>query len=59
MRLDNRIGKREAIYFILIVVINKIILNLPKLIIKDTSTGAIVNLLVTGLLAILLTLFIS
>ncbi len=59
MNLENKIGTREAILFILIVTINKIILNLPKSIIKETSTGAIVNLLLTGAIVLLFVIIVA
>lgn len=59
MNIDNKIGAKEAILFILIVTINKIILNLPKSIIRSTSTGAIVNLILTGLIVIFFVLIVS
>ena len=59
MKSDNKIGKKEAIYFVLILIINQIILNLPKTIIKETSTGTFVNLLVVGTIAFIIALLIS
>lgn len=59
MNLENKIGTREAILFILIVTINKIILNLPKSIIKETSTGALVNLLLTGAIVLLFVIIVA
>lgn len=56
---EYKLKKTEAIFFILILTINKIILNLPKLIIKQSFSGAIVNLLYTGLIAIFLAYLIS
>ena len=59
MNSDYKITKSEAILFILIVIVNKIILNLPKEIIKSTGTGAIVNIAVTGILALILVIILS
>jgi len=47
MDSKNTLGKKEAIYFVLIVIINKIILNLPKIIIQDVSSGSIVSILIS------------
>ncbi len=58
MNSDYKIGKIEAIFLILIVMINKIILNLPKTIIRTTGTGALVNILFTGFIAIIFVILI-
>ena len=59
MNSNSKIGKREAIFFILIVMINKIILNLPKSIIQTTGTGALINILFIGFLALLFVFLLS
>lgn len=56
--MNSKIGKSQAILLILIVMINKILLNMPKEIIKQSQTGAPINIIFTGILAILLTLII-
>lgn len=58
MKSDNKIGKKEAIYFLLILIINQIILNIPKAIIQKTSTGSIINILEVGLIAFIMALII-
>ena len=52
MNSDYKLTKLEAIIFILIVIVNKIILNLPKEILKATGTGAVVNILAVGIIAL-------
>jgi len=49
---ENKIGNIEAIALILTVMINHIILNLPKSLIQSTSSGAIVNVIFISLLAL-------
>ena len=58
MDSDNKIGKKEAIYFLLILIINQIILNIPKTIIQTTSTGSILNLVEVGFLAFIISIII-
>ena len=50
--MNVKIGKTEAILLILIVMINKILLNIPKEIIRQSQTGAPINLIDTPILAI-------
>lgn len=59
MNSNYKISKYEAISFFLIIIINKIILNLPKEIIKQTGTGALINTFFTGILAIIFVIIIS
>ncbi|MBR1802877.1 MAG: hypothetical protein IJ777_02760 [Clostridia bacterium] len=40
---ERKIGNVEAIAFVLTVMINHILLNLPKEIIRSTSSGAVLN----------------
>ena len=54
--MNYKIGKLEGICLIIIVMMNKILLNIPKEIIKQSKTGAPVNILFTGILAIILVL---
>ena len=56
--MNVKIEKTEAILLILIVMINKILLNIPKEIIRQSQTGAPINLIYTTILAILITLLI-
>lgn len=51
---ENKIGNIEAIALILTVMINHIILNLPKSIISSTSSGAILNVIFISLLALVI-----
>ena len=56
--MNYKIGKFEAIFLILIVMMNKILLNMPKEIIKQSGTGAPINIIFTGIIAILLAILI-
>lgn len=50
--MNYKIGKLEAIFLIMIVMMNKILLNIPKEIIKQAKTGAPVNIIFTTILAV-------
>lgn len=54
----SKMGLFEAISFLLIVITNKIILNLPKSIIIDCGSSAWINVIYISILAILFTLLI-
>lgn len=56
---EHKIGNIEAIALILTVMINHIILNLPKEIIHSTSSGAIINVLFITLIAFALVYLIG
>lgn len=56
--MSYKLGKYQAILLILIVMINKILLNMPKEIIKQSKTGAPVNIIFTCIISIILVLFI-
>jgi len=49
---NEKIGNIEAIALILTIMINHIILNLPKNIIQSTSSGAIINVIFISLIAL-------
>lgn len=49
---DKKIGNIEAICLIITIMVNHIILNLPKSIIQSTSSGAILNVLFISLVAV-------
>ena len=57
--MNFKIGKFQAISLILIVMVNKILLNLPKEVIKQSKTGAPVTIIYVGIIAILIALLIS
>lgn len=58
--MENRkIGNLEAIALVLTVVVNHIILNLPKNIIASTSSGAIINIIFVSIVALLIAYLIS
>ena len=50
--MNYKIGKLEAIFLIMIVMMNKILLNIPKEIIKQAKTGAPVDIIFTTILAV-------
>ena len=56
--MNLKIGKLEAIFLVLIVMINKILLNIPKEIIKQSQTGSPVNIIFTSILILIITLLI-
>ena len=49
----------ESILFILTIMVNNIILNLPKQIIDQSGTGAVVNVLYIGAIAVIFTYLLS
>lgn len=57
--LNRKIGRLEAISVVLVVMINHIILNLPKLIIRSTTSGAILNVLFVSIIALGVAFLIS
>ena len=56
--MNLKIGKLEAIFLVLIVMINKILLNIPKEIIKQSETGSPANIIFTTILTLIITLII-
>lgn len=56
--MNYKVGKFEAIFLVLIVVTNKILLNTPKEIIRRCNRGAPVNIIFTCLLALIITALI-
>ena len=56
--MNLKISKLEAIFLILIVMINKILLNIPKEIIKQSETGSPANIIFTTILTLIITLII-
>lgn len=52
MMSDQKIGNIEAIALIITIMVNHIILNLPKSIIQTTCSGAILNVLFISLVAV-------
>ena len=49
---NQKIGNIEAIALIITIMVNHIILNLPKSIIQSTCSGAILNVLFISLVAV-------
>ncbi len=56
---EKKIGNIEAIAVVLTVMINHIILNLPKSIISTTSSGSIINVIFVTLIAFIIVYLIS
>lgn len=49
---SKKIGNLEAIALVLAVIVNHIILNLPKSIISSTSSGAVLNVIFISIVAV-------
>lgn len=49
---NKKIGNLEAIALVLTVIVNHIILNLPKSIISSTSSGAVLNVIFISIVAV-------
>ncbi len=56
---EQKIGNIEAVALILTIMVNHIILNLPKSIIKQSSSGAIINTIFITLVALVIVYAIS
>ena len=56
---NNKLTKIEAIFLILIVMVNRIILNLPFSIIQVTNTGSTINLIYIGIIGFFFVLLIN
>ena len=55
---NKKIGNLEAIALVLTVIINHVVLNLPKSVVKVTSSGTIINILFVSLVALGITFLI-
>lgn len=56
---NSKITKIEAIFLILIVMVNRIILNLPFSIIEVTKTGSPVNLIYIGVIGLIIVILLN
>lgn len=56
--MNYKIRKLEAIFLILIIMINKLLLDMPKDIIEHTKTGAPINIIFTCILALIIAILI-
>ena len=56
---NSKIAKVEAIFLILIVMVNRIILNLPYSILEITKTGTPINLIYIGIIGLLIVILIN
>lgn len=59
MNNNYKIGKTEAIFAISIVMVNRIILNLPYSILENTGTGSVINLIYVGIIGLIFVLLIN
>ncbi len=59
MQNSYKMQKYEAVCLILIVMINKLILNVPYYIIDLVGTGAVVNLIYIGIIGLIFVLFLN
>lgn len=59
MNNNSKLGNFQAILFILIVMINKIILNFPKKIILTTGTGSLINIAYMGIIILIFCLILN
>lgn len=59
MNNNYKIGNVEAIFAISIIMVNRIILNLPYSILENTGTGSIINLIYIGAIGLLLVFLIN
>lgn len=59
MKTNFKIGKIEAIFAICIIMVNRIILNLPYAIINNTGIGSLVNLIYLGIICLLFILILN
>lgn len=59
--MDNnyKLGKIEAVFAISIIMVNRIILNLPYAILENTGTGSIINLIYIGFIGFLIVLIVN
>lgn len=55
---DKKIGNFEAIALILTVIVNHVVLNLPKNIIASTASSSIINVLFISIIAVLIGYFV-
>ena len=55
---DKKIGNFEAIALILTVIVNHVVLNLPKNIIASSSSSSIINVLFISIIAVLIGYFV-
>ena len=56
---NYKMQKLEAIYFILIIMVNKLILNIPYYVTNQVGTGAIINLIYIGIIGLIFVLILN
>ena len=56
--LNEKIGNKEAVIFIVTIIINSILLNANKIIIKDCKSSSIINAIYISIIAIIIVLLI-
>ena len=59
MNSINKFSTFEAISLIVIIMLNNMILSIPANIIRDTSSGAWINIIVISILALIFAILIS
>lgn len=59
MENDYKLQKVEAVCIILIIMVNKLILNVPYYIVDSVGTGALINLIYVGFIGFLLVLLMN
>lgn len=59
MNNNYKLGKVEAIFAISIIMVNRIIMNLPYSILESTGTGSIINLIYIGIIGLIIVLLVN
>lgn len=59
MNSNYKLGKVEAIFAISIIMVNRIIMNLPYSILETTGTGSIINLIYIGIIGLIFVVLIN
>ena len=57
--MKNKIGSVESISLVLIIILNHIILNLPKNIISTTSSSSLLNIIFISILAFIFLIYVT
>lgn len=54
-----KMGKIEAIFFLMVIMVNKIVLNTPKVLLKSLSSGSWINIIYLTIIMVVLILVIN
>ena len=57
MRIE--LERKECIFFVCMIMLNKLILNLPTILISSTGTGTFINLIYIGIITLFLIFIIN